>query len=94
MDNQRNPGWIEPLEATALSTDEEAEAQTPVSLEGDMNRTGARVDFLFGIRRRGHGRTIKGGVSYDSPLTSKTEIPHRRLSAITSSACGMETPSV
>jgi hypothetical protein len=36
MDHQRDTGWIEPLEATALSADEEAEAQTSVSLEGDM----------------------------------------------------------
>jgi len=38
MDQQRDSGWIEPLEATALSMDEEAEAKTPVSIEGDMNR--------------------------------------------------------
>jgi hypothetical protein len=37
MDQQRDSDWIEPLEATALSADEEAETQTPVSLEDDMN---------------------------------------------------------
>ena len=37
MDHQRDTDWIEPLEATALSVDEETEAQTPVSIEGDMN---------------------------------------------------------
>ena len=37
MDHQRDSVGIEPLEATALSADEEAEAQTPVSVEGDMN---------------------------------------------------------
>ena len=37
MDHPRDSGWIEPLEATALSTDEEAKTQTPVSIEGDMN---------------------------------------------------------
>ena len=37
MDHQRDSGWIEPLEATTLSADEETEAQTPISLEGDMN---------------------------------------------------------
>ena len=37
-DHQRDSGWIKPLEATALSADEEAEAQTPVSLKGNMNR--------------------------------------------------------
>jgi len=36
MDNQSDSVWIEPLEAIALSTDEEAEAQTPVSSKGDM----------------------------------------------------------
>ena len=71
MDHQRDSDWIEPLEATTLSDDEEAETQTPVSLEGDMSWTGPGVDFLFSIRRRVRGRTIKGGnrgVSYDSPL--------------------------
>ena len=57
MDHQRDSVWIEPLEATALSADEEAESQTPVSLEGDMNRTGPGVYFPFDIRRRVRGRT-------------------------------------
>ena len=39
MDHQRDSGWIDPLEAIALSADEEAEAQTPVSAEGDMRLT-------------------------------------------------------
>ena len=39
MDRQRDSGWIEPLEATALSADEEAESQTPVSVEGHMRLT-------------------------------------------------------
>ena len=60
MDHQRDSGWIEPLEATALSDDEEGEAQTPVSVEGDMNWTGPRFDFPFDIRRRVRGRTIMG----------------------------------
>jgi hypothetical protein len=70
MDHQRDTGWIEPLEATALSADEETDTQTPVSLEGNMNWIGSGVDFRCEIRRRGRGRTIKGGtggVSYDSP---------------------------
>ncbi len=46
MDHQRDSGWIEPLEATALSDDEEAETQTPVSVEGDMNW----AKILFSIR--------------------------------------------
>jgi hypothetical protein len=37
MDNQSDSVWIEPLEATALSADEETDTQTSVSLEGDMN---------------------------------------------------------
>jgi hypothetical protein len=61
MYNQRDSVWIEPLEATALSADEEAEAQTPVSIEGDMNWTGAGVDCPCDIRRRGRGCAIKGG---------------------------------
>ena len=61
MDHQRDSGWIEPLEATALSADEEVEAQTPVSAEGAMNWTGSGVDFSFDIRRRDRGRTIIGG---------------------------------
>ena len=45
MDHQRDSVWIEPLEATALSDDEEADTQTPVSLEDDMNRTGPGTIF-------------------------------------------------
>ena len=59
MDHQRDSDWIEPLGATALSADEETETQTPVSVEGAMN--GPRFNCLFGIRRRGRGRTIKRG---------------------------------
>ena len=39
MDHQRDSGWIEPLEATALSVDEETETQAPISVEGDMRLT-------------------------------------------------------
>jgi hypothetical protein len=39
MDNQGDSVWIEPLEATALSADEETETQTSISVEGDMNWT-------------------------------------------------------
>ena len=60
MDHQRDTDWIEPLEATTLSADEEAKTQTPVSAEGDMNWAGPRFDCLFGIRRRIRGRTIRG----------------------------------
>jgi hypothetical protein len=70
MDQQRDSDWIEPLEATALSDDEEVESQTPVSIEGDMSWTGPGVGFRFQIRRRIRGRTLNGGyrgVSYDSP---------------------------
>ena len=67
MDHQRDSGWIEPLEATALSADEETDTQTPVSIEADLNWT--RSNVLFAIRRRRRGRTIMRveGVSYDSP---------------------------
>ncbi len=71
MDHQRDSLWIEPLEATALSANEETEAQTPVSIEGNMNWTGPGVYFPIDIRRRIRGRTIMGGnrgVSCDSPL--------------------------
>ena len=39
MDNQRDSDWIEALEATALSADEEAEALTSIPVEGDIGRT-------------------------------------------------------
>jgi hypothetical protein len=69
MDHQRHSGWIEPLEAAALSADEEA-VQTPVCVEDAMNGTRQKYDSPFDIRRRACGRTIKGdrGVSYDSLL--------------------------
>ena len=57
MDHQRDSCWIEPLEATALSADEEAEAQTTISVEGAMNWTASGVDFRCDIRRRDRGRT-------------------------------------
>ena len=62
MDHQRDSVWIEPLEATALSADEETETQTPVSLEGDMRTTESGWDGLFMSRRRGRGRTDNGGI--------------------------------
>ena len=39
MDRQRDSDWMEPLEATTLSDDEEAETQTPVSFEGNVTWT-------------------------------------------------------
>ncbi len=39
MDHQCDSGRIDPLEATALSPDEEAETQTPVSIKSDVRRT-------------------------------------------------------
>jgi hypothetical protein len=62
MDNQSDSVCIEPLETTALSADEETETQTPISAEGDINWGGPGFYFQFDIRRRGRGRTIKGGV--------------------------------
>ncbi len=88
MDHQRDSDWIEPLEATALSADEEAESQTPVSIEGDMNRTGTGVDFPSMSAGGDAGAPLwggYGGVSYDSPpelltgcgklLTTKRRVP-------------------
>ena len=60
MDHQRDSGWIEPLEATALSIDEETKSQTPVSAEGAMNSTGTGDDFSFDIRRRDAGALSRG----------------------------------
>ena len=37
MDHPRDSVWIEPLEASTLSVDEETDTQTPVSVEGSMN---------------------------------------------------------
>ena len=70
MDHQRDTDWIEPLEAPALSTDEEAEAQTPVSLEGDMNYTKIRLSIRYppAETRAHHQGGGDRGVSYDSPL--------------------------
>ena len=59
MDYQCNSVWIDPLEATALSADEETEAQTPVSVEGNM--IGLDQDFIVhsisagGTRAHHHG---------------------------------------
>jgi len=53
MDHPRDSVWITPLETTPLSTDEEAEAQTPVSLEGSMNWFMPGIDGPCDIRRRG-----------------------------------------
>jgi hypothetical protein len=39
MDHQCYSDWIESLEATALSMDEETKTQTPVFVEGDMRLT-------------------------------------------------------
>ena len=39
MDHPRDSVWIETMEATALSADEETDTQTPVSLEGDLRQT-------------------------------------------------------
>jgi len=61
MDNQSDSVGIEPLEAAALSADEETDTQTSVSVEGAMNRTGLGVDSPFDIRRRIRGRTVHGG---------------------------------
>jgi len=46
MDHKSDSVWIEPLEATALSTDEEAKIQTSVFVEGHVRRT-ERRDFAF-----------------------------------------------
>jgi hypothetical protein len=68
MDHQRDSGWIEPLEATTLSADEETDTQTPVSLEANMNEAEPRFDCL--LFAGGHaGASSRGvrGVSGDSP---------------------------
>ena len=64
MDHQRDSVWIESLEATALSADEEKDTQTPVSLEGDMRLT-EKVEILISARRRNAGAPswgVEGGV--------------------------------
>ena len=80
MDHQRDSDWIEPLEATALSIDEEAKAQTPVSLEGDMRLT-EKDKILISARRRNAGAPIMGdggGCRTTPPCTPKTSRPHIR----------------
>ena len=52
MDHPRDSVWIEPLEASTLSVDEEADTQTPVSVEGSMNWFIPGVDGPCDIRRR------------------------------------------
>ena len=47
MDNQSDSVWIEPLEATALSIDEETKTQTPVSVEDAMNLP--RSEFVYNV---------------------------------------------
>ena len=87
--------WFEPVEGAPLSADEETDTQTPVSAEGDMTWTGRGVNVPYDIRRRGRGRTIKGGnrgVSEDSPLTSKIEILHGRMSTNPSRILASELP--
>ena len=53
MDQQRDSVWIEPLEATALSDDEETQTQTQttVSIEGTMNCI--RQELIFGAMSAG-----------------------------------------
>ena len=75
MDYQRDSGWIEPLEATALSMDEETKTQTPVSIEGDMNWTGTGTDFSSISAGEDAGAPIMGGlggVARLPPLSFKT----------------------
>jgi hypothetical protein len=47
MGSEGHRVWIEPLEATPLSVDEETETQTPVSIEADMNRPGLTRSLNF-----------------------------------------------
>jgi len=61
MDHQRDSGWIEPLEATTLSDDEEAESEYQTLLHFENNIIQTKRDHLFAIRRRDRGRTIMGG---------------------------------
>ena len=58
MDQQRDSGWIEPLEATALSVDEEIKTQTPVSVESTMN--GLDQEFIV--------YSVSAGVYAGAPL--------------------------
>ena len=62
MDHQRDSGWIEPLEATALSADEktEIETQTSVSFEGNMKWT--RMTFYSVFAGGNAGAPSKGGI--------------------------------
>ena len=60
MDHQRDSDWIEPLEAPALSADEEAEVQTPVSIEGDM-KLNEDVTFC----------SVSAGVDAGAPLRGR-----------------------
>ena len=72
MDHQRDSGWIEPLEAAALSADEETESKTPVSAQGDVRRTESDEMICSCVRRRGRGCTImegRGGVVRLPPWT-------------------------
>ena len=59
MDHQRDSDWIDPLESSALSTYEEAQAQRPVCVEGHVtNEAGGDAPFV--IRRRDVGAPSRG----------------------------------
>ena len=68
MDNKSDSVWIEPLEATALSDDEETRTQAPIYVKGDM-RLSKKDKILISCSSAERGRTDNGGggVSYDSP---------------------------
>ena len=76
MDHQCDSGWIEPLEATALSAHEEKETQTPVFIEGDVSRTESDEMVCSCVAGGDAGAPIMGGVGgcrKTPPLISKTE---------------------
>ena len=78
MDHQRDSVWLEPLEATALSADEE-KAATPilVPIKGDKSEPDQDVTFnsiSAGGRAGALSRGVIGGCRATPPLISKTDM--------------------
>ena len=80
MDHRRDSDWIETLETTALSNDEEAETehQTPLHAQNNISKSNLIIYSLFAsVYADAPSRGGLGGVSYDSPPSFK-DLNHRQ----------------